>query len=335
VTRAASGKLNSRGLVVALSAALALSALAPAAATAGPAYGGTGAQGSARPVIVGLTCLSRCGASASRASRAVSVRPTGTLKIRGRNVSGVRTVIFTGRAGARDDVRVSPSGVGRLSVDVNVPARAVSGRIVLLGSSSMYSTPSPQTLVVARASGDDDDKDDDDEDDEDKDDGGDDDSGASSPPSSQGLIWPVPRAPIFGVFGENRGSHFHAGIDISGPIGTPIRAAASGRVLFAGPSGAYGNYVCVSHNTVATCYAHLADMTAQVGNSVSRGSLIGHVGLTGNSRGAHLHFEVRQGLRMWGTPVNPMAYLPGAATARSSAVTSPLDYALPFAGPTG
>ena len=244
----------------------------------------------------------------------------------------MRTVIFTGRAGARDDLRVSPSGVGRLSVDVSVPARAVSGRIVLLGSSSQYSTPSPQTLVVARASGDDDDEEDEDNDDEDKDE---DDSGDSSPPSSQGLIWPVPRAPIFGVFGENRGSHFHAGIDISGPVGTAIRAAASGRVLFAGPSGAYGNYVCLSHNTVATCYAHLADIAAEVGNSVSRGSLIGHVGLTGNSRGAHLHFEVRQGLRMWGTPVNPMAYLPGATSARSSAVTSPLDYALPFAGPTG
>ena len=57
----------------------------------------------------------------------------------------------------------------------------------------------------------------------------------------------------------------------------PTAVAASGRVLFAGPSGAYGNYVCVSHNTVATCYAHLADMTAEVGNSVSRGSLIGLV----------------------------------------------------------
>jgi hypothetical protein len=334
VSRAASGKLNSRGLIVALAAALALSAWVTTPASAAPAYGGTGAQGSARPVIVGLTCLSRCGALASRASRAVSVRPTGVLKIRGRNISGVRTVVFTGRAGARDDVRVSPSGVGRLNVDVSVPARAASGRVVLLVGSSRYSSPSPQLLVVARASGDGDG----DEDDKDKDKGDDDgdgDSGDSSPPSSQGLIWPVPRAPIFGVFGENRGSHFHAGIDISGPVGTPIRAAASGRVLFAGPSGAYGNYICVSHNTVATCYAHLADIVAEVGNSVSRGSLIGHVGLTGNSRGAHLHFEVRQGLRMWGTPVNPMAYLPGAASARASAVTSPLDYGLPFAGPTG
>jgi len=324
--------LKRRGPIVALTATLALSALAPTAASAGPAYGGTGAQGTSRPVIVGLTCLSRCSASAaSRAARSVSVRPTGVLKIRGRNVSGVRTVIFTGRAGARDDVRVTPRGVGRLSVDVSVPARAASGRIVLLVGSSQYSSPSPQLLVVARASGDDEDEDEDDEDKSDDDD----DSGDSSPPSSQGLIWPVPRAPIFGVFGENRGSHFHAGIDISGPVGTPIRAAATGRVLFAGPSGAYGNYICVSHNTVATCYAHLADMTAEVGNSVSRGSLIGHVGLTGNSRGAHLHFEVRQGLRMWGTPVNPMRFLPGATTARSSAVTSPLDYALPFAGPAG
>src|SRR5688500_19064892 len=113
-----------------------LSAMSPAGAVAGPAYGGTGTQGSARPVIVGLTCLSRCGASASRASRAVSVLPTGVLKVRGRDLAGVRTVIFTGRAGAGDDVRVAPRGVGRLSVDVSVPARAASGRIVLLVGSS-------------------------------------------------------------------------------------------------------------------------------------------------------------------------------------------------------
>lgn len=296
---------------------------APASAQSGGstsprAQGGT--QFALKPIITGLTCLQRCAASSARAGRPVGVRAEGLLKIRGRNLSAVRTVIFAGRSGTRDDVRVSPQAVGRLSVDAAVPSRAVSGPVVLLATT--YSPPSPQPVLVLP-------KDQPRQNDNDSDEKRDD-----SPPSSQGLIWPVPRAPIFGVFGENRGSHFHSGIDISAPVGTAIHAAAGGKVLFAGPQGAYGNFICIAHNSVTTCYAHLGEILTTAGMSVSRGQLIGKVGMTGRTSGPHLHFEVRQGLAMWATPVNPMAFLPGGATAaRASAATAPLDYDLPVYGP--
>lgn len=326
--RARSGKGNSRTLIAGYlaTALLALAAAGPAAAeNGGTANGGSSPNGGSglrvRPVIVGLTCLQRCGASsASAGARPVAVRADGVLKIRGRNMSAVKTVIFTGRAGSRDDVRVSPSGVGRLSVDVRVPARATSGRVVLLASPLTYSSPSPGPVMVLP-----------------KDEPSKDPAPAKAPPtgppSSAGLVWPVPRAPIYGVFGENRGTHFHSGIDISSPVGTPIQAAAAGRVLFSGPQGAYGNFICIAHSTVSTCYAHLSEMLAMVGTSVGRGQVIGKVGMTGNSRGPHLHFEVRTGTRMWATAVDPMAYLPGGlTTARASAASDPLDWGLPVYG---
>ena len=153
--RAGSGKGNSRTLAAAYALTLlcALGVPVPAAAkgdsgasSAGgsTAYGGT--QFSERPVITGVSCLSRCGARpASTASRSISVRDSARLKVSGRNLSGVRAVIFTGGAGSRDDVRVSPDGVGRLSVDVTVPRRASSGRIVL--DAAVASLPSPGAVV--------------------------------------------------------------------------------------------------------------------------------------------------------------------------------------------
>jgi murein DD-endopeptidase MepM/ murein hydrolase activator NlpD len=122
---------------------------------------------------------------------------------------------------------------------------------------------------------------------------------------SGGFVWPV-NGPITGSFGENRGSHMHAGIDISAPTGTPIRAAASGRVALAGWTGGYGQYTCIQHGGgLSTCYAHQSSIGVSVGQSVSRGQVIGAVGSTGHSTGPHLHFEVRVG----GSPVSPLSYL--------------------------
>ena len=121
-------------------------------------------------------------------------------------------------------------------------------------------------------------------------------------------IWPV-NGPITGVFGEARPGHMHAGVDVAAPEGTPIRAADSGRVVLlqgTGASGGYGNLTCVQHNaTTSTCYAHQSRFGTSMGANVGKGQVIGYVGNTGNSFGAHLHFEVRVN----GAPVNPMAYL--------------------------
>jgi murein DD-endopeptidase MepM/ murein hydrolase activator NlpD len=121
---------------------------------------------------------------------------------------------------------------------------------------------------------------------------------------SGGLIWPVDGA-ISSPFGMRWG-RAHEGVDISVPAGTPIRAAASGNVVTAGPTGGYGNYVCIQHSGgLSTCYAHLSSIGVSAGSSVGQGDVIGEVGCTGSCFGDHLHFETRQG----GGAVDPMGYL--------------------------
>ncbi len=86
----------------------------------------------------------------------------------------------------------------------------------------------------------------------------------------------------------------HAGLDFRGAIGTPIRAAAKGRVSFVGRRGGYGNVVEIRHgNGVMTRYAHMSKFEAKVGDRVNAGETVGRIGSTGRSTGPHLHFEVR------------------------------------------
>jgi murein DD-endopeptidase MepM/ murein hydrolase activator NlpD len=123
-------------------------------------------------------------------------------------------------------------------------------------------------------------------------------------PSSSGLIWPV-NGPVTSPFGYRWG-RLHAGIDIGVPYGTPIHAAASGTVVLAAWTGGYGNYTCIDHGGgLATCYAHQSSYAVSTGAHVTQGQVIGYVGSTGHSFGAHLHFEVR----INGNPVDPLGYL--------------------------
>jgi murein DD-endopeptidase MepM/ murein hydrolase activator NlpD len=99
----------------------------------------------------------------------------------------------------------------------------------------------------------------------------------------------------------------HAGMDIAAGGGTPIRAAADGRVIRAGWNGGYGKYTCISHGgRFTTCYGHQSRIGVRPGERVRRGEVIGRVGTTGASTGYHLHFETRVN----GTPKNPAKYLP-------------------------
>jgi len=123
-------------------------------------------------------------------------------------------------------------------------------------------------------------------------------------PGAGGFIWPV-NGSISSPFGPRWG-RLHAGVDIPAPTGTPIRAAKAGKVVLLGWTGGYGNYTCVAHGGgISTCYAHQSSYATSNGASVSQGQVIGAVGNTGNSFGAHLHFEVR----INGAPVNPAGYL--------------------------
>lgn len=98
----------------------------------------------------------------------------------------------------------------------------------------------------------------------------------------------------------------HNGLDFKGPIGTPILAAADGRITFAGSQGGYGNTIEITHaNGLVTRYAHLSGFNVKLGQKVARGAHIARMGSTGRSTGSHLHFEVR----LNGQAINPRKFL--------------------------
>jgi murein DD-endopeptidase MepM/ murein hydrolase activator NlpD len=129
-------------------------------------------------------------------------------------------------------------------------------------------------------------------------------SSETSTPSSAGLIWPV-NGPITSPFGWRWG-RLHQGIDIGVPTGTPIHAAAAGKVIYCGWEEGYGNLVVLDNGgNLATAYAHQSAIAVTCGEEVSQGETIGYVGCTGHCTGPHLHFEVR----INGNPVDPLGYL--------------------------
>lgn len=113
-------------------------------------------------------------------------------------------------------------------------------------------------------------------------------------------------ARVHPVTGER---HNHSGVDFAAPAGTPVRAAAAGRVEFAGTRGGYGNLVIVEHaDGTETWYAHQRDLAVRAGDQVGAGAVLGTVGSTGRSTGPHLHLEVRRN----GVAVDPLPLLAGA-----------------------
>jgi murein DD-endopeptidase MepM/ murein hydrolase activator NlpD len=130
-------------------------------------------------------------------------------------------------------------------------------------------------------------------------------------------IWPV-EGLLTDDFGRRRSpftgrSEMHEGLDLAAPLGTPVRAAADGVVTFAGPLASFGTVVSLRHgHGFTTLYAHLGRTTVKPGQTLSRGTTIGLIGLTGRTTGPHVHYEVHQR----GTPVNPMLYIVDARAAR-------------------
>ena len=123
-------------------------------------------------------------------------------------------------------------------------------------------------------------------------------------PSAAGFIWPV-NGPVTSGFGMRWG-RMHEGIDIGVGYGTPIHAAAAGRVVYAGWMSGYGNLVAIDHGGgISTAYGHQSSIAVSVGQIVAQGETIGYVGCTGHCVGPHLHFEVR----INGAPVDPLGYL--------------------------
>lgn len=99
---------------------------------------------------------------------------------------------------------------------------------------------------------------------------------------------------------------FHPGLDFRGQVGDIVKCTASGRVIFTGRAGGYGNCVKIKHtSSLETWYGHLSHINVREGQEVTVGQIIGKVGSTGRSTGPHLHYEVRKN----GKPVNPVQYL--------------------------
>jgi len=98
----------------------------------------------------------------------------------------------------------------------------------------------------------------------------------------------------------------HEGIDFAAPMGSPIRAVSSGRVVYSGWATGYGYVVIIEHQRgLRTLYAHNSKLLVSEGESVGKGEVISRSGNTGNSTGPHLHFEVQVN----GRPENPLGYI--------------------------
>jgi murein DD-endopeptidase MepM/ murein hydrolase activator NlpD len=124
------------------------------------------------------------------------------------------------------------------------------------------------------------------------------------------LMWPV-SGPITSPFGWRMHPVYHRmilhkGIDIGVPTGTPVMAAAGGKIIVASYQGDCGNMVAIDHHGgLSTSYCHMSQLFVSVGQEVERGQAIGAAGATGDATGPHVHFQVMQN----GNPVDPMGYL--------------------------
>lgn len=118
------------------------------------------------------------------------------------------------------------------------------------------------------------------------------------------LSWPL-RGVLYGRFGK-KGREPHDGIDLAAPLGTPVKTAAPGLVLFAGEQRGYGNIVIIEHESgLVTLYAHNRDLRVKTGQKVRKDQVVATVGESGRTSGPHLHFEVRKE----GIAVDPVPYL--------------------------
>lgn len=133
-------------------------------------------------------------------------------------------------------------------------------------------------------------------------------------------LWPVD-GKLIGSFGWRSDPFsgeqaFHNGVDVSAPIGSPIRAAADGTVVEASyTGGGFGRLVVIDHGGgVRTFYAHLSRIDLIAGQEIRRGEIVGALGRSGRATAPHLHYEVRLG----GNPVNPYRYLSRSNVARAA-----------------
>ncbi|MEU7602524.1 M23 family metallopeptidase [Streptomyces sp. NPDC041003] len=173
------------------------------------------------------------------------------------------------------------------------------GAVLALGAGTTAAfADAPQTAVTAKAAG-----------------------AAGAAGASKTGLWdkPLEKYTLSATFGKGGSmwSHKHSGQDFAVPVGTPVKSAAAGTVVKAGPNGggdgpAYGNAVVIKHaNNTYSQYAHLSKIQVKIGQKVAASQRIALSGNTGNSSGPHLHFEIRT-TPNYGSAVNPVAFLRNA-----------------------
>jgi murein DD-endopeptidase MepM/ murein hydrolase activator NlpD len=134
--------------------------------------------------------------------------------------------------------------------------------------------------------------------------------------------WPI-NGRLMGGYGERNDPFsgegaMHTGIDISAPVGTPVKVTADGVVIHSNWNGGYGRCVIVDHgNGYQTWYAHLSKMDVVEGQEIRQGDVVGRVGATGKATGPHLHYEVR----IHATPVNPYRFMQRSLALKSAPVS--------------
>ncbi len=134
-------------------------------------------------------------------------------------------------------------------------------------------------------------------------------SRASASSQKEGFSWPLGEIQYISSNFGMRWGIFHGGIDLPSPKGTPIVAVMDGRVLLVNDEGrrGFGRYICIEHrDNFISRYAHNSVNLVKQGDIVRKGQIIGYVGSTGRSSGAHVHFEILYK----DIPLNPMDFLP-------------------------
>jgi murein DD-endopeptidase MepM/ murein hydrolase activator NlpD len=263
-----------------------------------------------RPSVSLLSCVSRCaGARAASTGGTVTVQPKGILRVSGRNLAQVRSMVFTGVAGPDDDVRARVRRATDTAVTFRAPAQAPTGPLQAVDVSGAASrptrvsvavsaptpapAPSPTPAPAATA------------------------TGALDPVLATGHVFPIQGAHQFagadGRFGAARSGHVHQGQDVPAACGTPLVAARGGTVKANTSQAAAGNYVVIAGDTgYDYVYMHLRDPALPAkGVQVSTGQPIGYVGETGDATGCHLHFELwaAPGWYTGGAPFDPLPAL--------------------------
>ena len=139
--------------------------------------------------------------------------------------------------------------------------------------------------------------------------------------------WPLEHVEVTSPYGQ-RGRDFHEGIDLRAKSGTPVFAAQSGNVIYAGRKiRGYGNLVVVKHASgLTSIYAHNSRLLVRLGENVKTGQKIAISGKTGHVSGPHLHFEIRDGV----ATVDPLRYLPKVLMT-SGVLQTPRQAAAPVA----